>query len=140
MENNHSTQPAASKKGRLLALAALVVAVAALLCVYLVTRKPATAGQKTIEVTVVEDGAAAADQTITTDEEYLRGALEQENLIAGTESQYGLFVTTVNGRTAEDAQQEWWCFTKDGATLETGVDTTPIADGDHYEITLTNGY
>ena len=103
MENNHSTQPAASKKGRLLALAALVVAVAALLCVYLVTRKPATAGQKTIEVTVVEDGAAAADQTITTDEEYLRGALEQENLIAGTESQYGLFVTTVNGRTAEDA-------------------------------------
>ena len=42
--------------------------------------------------------------------------------------------------TVDDSKQEWWSFTKDGQMLETGVDTTPIADGDHFEITLTAGY
>ena len=78
--------------------------------------------------------------TITTDAEYLRGALESINLIAGSESEYGLFVTTVNGVTADDSKQQWWCFTKDGEMLQTGVDSTPIANGEHYEITLTEGY
>ena len=43
-------------------------------------------------------------------------------------------------QTADDSQQQWWCFTKGGEMLETGVDTTPIADGDAFEITLTEGY
>lgn len=49
-------------------------------------------------------------------------------------------VTTVNGVTADSSLEEWWCFTKGGETLNTGVDSTPIADGDHFEITLTTGY
>ena len=36
--------------------------------------------------------------------------------------------------------QEWWCFTKNGETLMTGVDDTMIADGEHYEATLTVGW
>ena len=46
----------------------------------------------------------------------------------------------MDGVTADDANQEWWCFTKGGKMLETGVDSTPIADGDTFEITLTQGY
>ena len=49
-------------------------------------------------------------------------------------------MTTVNGVTVDDSKQQWWCFTQDGEMLMTGVDTTPIADGDHFEITLTEGY
>ena len=66
--------------------------------------------------------------------------LEQEGLVAGEESEYGLFVKTVDGYTADDSNQEWWCFTKNGESLTTGVDTTPIADGEHFEATLTVGY
>ncbi|MBR7184260.1 MAG: DUF4430 domain-containing protein [Clostridia bacterium] len=97
------------------------------------------AGSKTITVDIVTaDGTTT--KTITTDAEFLRGALEQEKLIAGDESQYGLFVKTVNGVTINEANQEWWCFTKGGEALFSGVDTTPIADGDKFEITLTVGY
>ena len=97
------------------------------------------AGSKTITVDIVmSDGTTT--KTITTDAEYLRGALEQEKLVAGDESQYGLFVKTVNGYTVDDSKQEWWCFTKGGEALFTGVDDTPIADGDKFEITLTVGY
>ena len=104
------------------------------------TSPPApSATDKTITATVVANGEEEAF-TIHTDEEYLRGALESIDLIAGEESEYGLFVTTVNGITADDANQEWWCFTKGGESLNTGVDSTPIADGDAFEITLTVGY
>lgn len=78
--------------------------------------------------------------TIQTDAEYLRGALEQEKMVEGEESAYGLFLLTVDGITADDAKQEWWCVTKEGGQVDTGVDATPIADGDHFELTLMVGW
>lgn len=129
-----------SNKKIWLAVAALVVAVAVLLGVYFVTRPAPQQGGKTIAVQVVLLEGEPSDYTIQTDEEYLRGALESIDLIEGSESEYGLFVTTVNGVTVDDSKQQWWCFTQDGEMLMTGVDTTPIADGDHFEITLTEGY
>ena len=125
---------------------ALIAVIAILLGVYLNNRQPATSGSKTITVSVfdtVGSTEASNTTTITTDEEYLRGALEQEDSgisISGSESEYGLFVTTVDGVTADDSKQQWWCFTKGGEMLNTGVDSTPIADGDTFEITLTEGY
>ena len=129
-----------SNKKIWLAAAALVVAVAVLLGVYFVTRPAPQQGGKTIAVQVVLLEGESSDYTIQTDEEYLRGALESIDLIEGSESEYGLFVTTVNGVTVDDSKQQWWCFTQYGEMLMTGVDTTPIADGDHFEITLTEGY
>ena len=129
-----------SNKKIWLAAAALVLAVAVLLGVYFVTRPAPQQGGKTIAVQVVLLDGESSDYTIQTDEEYLRGALESIDLIEGSESEYGLFVTTVNGVTVDDSKQQWWCFTQDGEMLMTGVDTTPIADGDHFEITLTEGY
>ncbi|MBE6561269.1 MAG: DUF4430 domain-containing protein [Ruminococcaceae bacterium] len=99
------------------------------------------AGSKTITVEIIVEGKETVTKTIATEAEFLRGALEQEEgLLVGEESQYGLFVKTVNGVTADESKQQWWCFTKGGADLFTGVDTTPIADGDKFEITLKTGY
>jgi len=97
-------------------------------------------GKKDITVQVVHGDGTEKDFNIKTDEEYLRGALEQKNLVSGSESEYGLFVDTVDGETVDAAAEQWWNFTKDGEMLMTGVDTTPINDGDHYEITLKTGY
>ncbi len=116
---------------------ALVVAAAAI--IFVRTRPEPQEGAKAITVQMVYDDV---DTTVIihTDAEFLRDALEEKNLIAGDESEYGLFVKTVNGRTADDAKQEWWCFTKGSETLMTGVDTTVIADGDAFEVTLKVGY
>ncbi len=51
---------------------------------------------------------------VSTTAETLGEALEAEGLIAGEESSYGLFVTTVDGETVDDANQEWWNLTKGG--------------------------
>ena len=132
--NTRKTMPVGVRSLALL-LAVLIAALALAGC----GKTETQAGTKTITVDIITvDGTTT--KTITTDAEFLRGALEQEQLIVGEESQYGLFVKTVNGITADDSRQEWWSFTKGGETLFTGVDTTPIADGDHFEITLTVGY
>ena len=126
-------------KKTLIALIVLVVLVIGAFAVWKVNAPQGQTGDKTILVSVVVD-TETSDFVIETDAEFLRGALEQEGLVEGTESEYGLYVTTVNGVTADESQQQWWCFTRDGGTLETGVDSTPIADGEHYEITLTTGW
>ena len=99
-----------------------------------------TAGSKTITVTVVHGDGTSNDITVSTDAENLRDALEAEGIIAGEDSSYGMFVQTVDGETADDGEQEWWCLTKGGEMWNYGVDDTEIADGDVYEFTLTVGY
>lgn len=128
-----------TKHFRPLLLVFAVLIAAMVLCTACTQAEPQT-GTKSITVQIIVDGQDTVTKAITTDAEYLRGALEEEDLIAGDESQYGLFVKTVNGITADDSKQQWWCFTKGGADLFTGVDTTPIADGDAFEITLKTGY
>jgi hypothetical protein len=96
-------------------------------------------GEKTCVVEV-----KAEDQVVTftikTDEEYLRGALEQENLIFGTDSDYGIYILTMDGETVDEANMEWWGYTKSGEQVNYGVDTCPILDGDHYEFVINVGW
>ena len=100
----------------------------------------AEADTVTIVVSVTYKDGSEKEFTIVTDALNLRGALEQEDLIQGDESEYGLYVTAVDGEAADAGNQEWWCFNKGGEMLMTGVDDTLIADGDHYEIVFTVGW
>ncbi len=99
-----------------------------------------TKGNKNITVEIIMADESSKSYDISTDEEFLRGALDQENLIEGSESEYGFFVVTVDGYTANDQNQEWWALYKNGESLMTGVNDTPISDGDHFEFILTVGY
>lgn len=131
-----------SNKNRsiLVGVAILLVLVIAALVVYNVTRPQAQAGTKTITVEVVHKDESRKEFKITTSADNLRGALDQEKLVQGSESEYGLYIETVDGETADSANQEWWAVTKDGTMTETGVEGVMIADGEHYELTLTVGW
>lgn len=130
-----------SKKRRagFIAIAALAILIVALIIVFALTKKPPVSGEKTITISI--DHLVGEDRTLTisTGEEYLSGALEQENLIKGTQGAYGLFVTEVDGETADENAQQWWVFTKSGEYVETGVDSTVISDGDSYEFSVYEG-
>ncbi|MBR7143039.1 MAG: DUF4430 domain-containing protein [Clostridia bacterium] len=129
-----------SKKSLLIACSVLLVAVLAFAAVYVLFLDKPVEGAKTITVTINVPNRDPKTVTINTDAVNLRAALEEEQLIAGTETEYGLWVSTVDGVTANDANQEWWSFSSNGVTLTTGVDDTMIKDGDVYEITLTIGW
>ncbi len=134
MENNKNI------KKYLIVFGILIAAVAVLLMVYLQFKPEPVKGAKEITVEVVVPEEMDQDFTLHTDAEYLRQALEEAALVKGSESEYGLFITEVNGRATDDKKQEWWCITKDGAQVNNGVDTIAIADGEYYEITLKTGY
>lgn len=103
--------------------------------------KPQTSeGEKNIVVTVIHGDKSTKKFSYTTDAEYLGDILQAEGLISGDQGQYGLYVKVVDGEHINEANQEWWCLTKGGESVNTGVDMTPIADGETYELTFTVGY
>lgn len=124
----------------LVGCAALLVLAAAFAAVYLLYKPQTVQGSKQITVSVVFEDASVKEHEITTQQEYLRGALEEQGLVEGDESEYGLFIKTVDGVTADESKQQWWCITKIGEQVNTSVDQTPIADGDRFELTLTTGW
>ena len=129
-----------NRKKAILAAAIFVLLAAVLLLVRYAAAPETADGQKNIVLEVVHRDESRKEYAITTGAENLRGALEGEGLIAGTEGPYGLYVLTVDGETADESAQEWWCFKRGGEMLNTGVDETMIADGEHYEAVLTTGW
>ena len=121
----------------LFAVAALAVVAALMLGIWYFTRPQAQEGAKTVVVEVVHADESAKEFTYHTDAEYLGELLLAEKLVEGDDSGFGLFITTVDGETAQDSLRQWWCVTKGGERVDTGADTTPIADGDHFELTMS---
>lgn len=90
-------------------------------------------GEKTFFLTVVDLDGAETEFEIHTDQEMVGAALQEEGLISGEEGDYGLYVKTVNGITADyDADKTYWAFYIDGEYATSGVDTTAIQEGSQY--------
>lgn len=128
------------KKKTLLAALALVVVAAGLLLVWRMTAPTGEAGRKTVTVQVFHSDGASRDFTLETEEACLGPALIAGGVVEDNQGPYGLYILTADGETAEESAQEWWKLTKGGEMVNTGVDATPIADGDAFELTLTVGY
>ena len=70
---------------------------------------------------------------IHTDKTTVGDALFEVELIEGEEGAYGLYVKTVNGITADyDVDQTYWAFYINDAYATSGVDTTPVTEGESY--------
>ena len=123
-----------------IAVIAAVVIIAAFVGVYFAFGPKATQGAKEITVEVVDNNGESVSYETRTDAEFLRQALEElddatDFAIAGEESDYGLYITTVNGITADySADGAYWSIYVNGEYGMYGVDTQPVADGDVYSI------
>ena len=70
---------------------------------------------------------------IHTDKTIVGEALLELELIEGEAGDFGLYVKTVNGITADyDVDQTYWAFYVDGEYAMTGVDATEIEEGATY--------
>ncbi len=123
-------------------IAALLVlaAVAGVFLAFWLARRPeADAGTKVLTVQVVHGSGSVKDFALRTDADDLAQALlEHAPLgVKGDDGPFGLYIQTVDGETASDAERTFWSISKDGAALTVGVSSQPIADGEHYELTLT---
>lgn len=95
----------------------------------------AVIGQGAVAFTVEVQGADGKTVTFTvnTDEETVGAALLKLGVIVGDDSEYGLYVKTVNGETADyDTDGTYWGLYINGEYAMTGVDATTLEAGATY--------
>ena len=131
------------QKKNLKKLLSLLLAVVLVAAVALVTvgcsdkpKDDVSSSQQTevsFKFTVTNSKGEEKEFTIKTTEKTVGAALLAEGLIAGEESQYGLYVKTVNGETLDyDKDGMYWSFYVDGEYAMSGVDSTDIEEGKTY--------
>ena len=131
----------AMKKKQIIALAAFILLLFTVFLVWHFCRPVAAQGAKTITLEVLHGDGSTAAFTIHTEAGNLGDALRSvDGLVSGDNGHYGLMVTTVDGEGTDwNRDRSWWCLTKNGERVDTGVDSTVISDGEHYEFTYTIG-
>ena len=97
-------------------------------------------GAHTFYLDVTKSDGTTSSYVVHSDDQYVGEPLTELGLIAGEESQYGLYVTTVDGEPLDyNTDGMYWAFYVDGDYASTGVDTTPITEGATYALTATKG-
>ena len=88
----------------------------------------------TLVVSCLSETAAV---TVNTDAATVGEALLALNIVAGEDSEWGLYVKTVNGITADyDTDGSYWAFYIDGEYAMTGVDATEIDEDAVYAFAI----
>lgn len=128
-------------KSILVAVGVLLLAAAMIAAFFAFSKKPVE-GSKTVSISITHKDGTEKKFTLHTDAKYLLDAIKEydEDLLQGEQAQYGLYIKTIDGYTCNETAQEWWGYTKKGEYVETGVELTPIYDGDSYEFKLNVGY
>lgn len=123
----------------IVAVLSLIAIIIVFACMFVYTRPFTHDGSKEIYVQVIHGSGEAKSFDINTNAEYLGEALVEckELKIEGTNGEFGLFITSVDGEAASDENHTYWCISKDSEPLSVGADSQPIEDKEHYELTLT---
>lgn len=119
-------------------IAAAVVIVVFSAVYFMFSEKPQD-GTKNVSIEVIgADGVGVVYSDVTTDAEYLKGAMEDADGLEfdGYEDKYGFVVTTVGGEYA-DFTSAYWRTTVNGSDCNYGVDSQPVSDGDKFQIIFT---
>ncbi|MCH5209527.1 MAG: DUF4430 domain-containing protein [Oscillospiraceae bacterium] len=94
-------------------------------------------GSTQFDFTVVDKEGNETPFEIHTDKETVGEALSELGLIDGEEGQYGLYVKTVNGITADyDKDGVYWAFYVNDEYASAGIDSTAIKEGDSYSLRI----
>ena len=93
--------------------------------------------EKNFEFIVIDAEGNETEFDITTDKKTVGEALADLELIEGEDSEYGLYVKTVNGITADyDTDGTYWAFYINDEYATTGVDSTDVEDGAVYSFKI----
>ena len=90
-------------------------------------------GEKSFVTEVVDADSNTVRFTVQTNEKTVGEALQKLGVIDGEEGDYGLYIKTVNGTTADFSKDNtYWAFYVDGEYAMTGADMTDAVDGTVY--------
>ena len=118
---------------------ALALVIALMAGIWMSTRPETQSGAKAYTVTVVHKDGTEKVFAYRTDEEYLAGALLEEGLVSGEDSQYGLAIITVDGEAAVwETDNAYWALWIGEEMAMTGASETPVYDGSIFKLEYTS--
>ena len=121
-----------------IALVALIVVAAILAGLYFLFRAAPPDGDKTVTVKVVHADQSEKEFTYETDDEYLGELLTEEGLVEGETSEYGMYITKVDGEQAVfETDNAYWALYENGEYASTGADQTVLDNGDEFSLVYT---
>ena len=126
-----------SNKKIIIGIIAIVAVIAVLCGVYFMNRPTTSVGGKAITIEVTDDASTTTTYEVSTDAEYLSEVFDEVDglTVEGSESEYGLYIETVNGLTADyDVDGAYWSIYVNGEYGMYGADSQPVTDGDTYSL------
>ena len=97
-------------------------------------------GEKSFGLTIVDKEGVTKLYEIHTDAEMVGQALIDLELIDGEEGPYGMYIKSVLGQVLDyDTDKMYWSFYVNGEYAMTGVDQTPITEGEGYQLKAEAG-
>ena len=123
-----------NNKKLIIAIVAVAAAVGLMLGIWAATRPETQQGSKTITVVVVHEDGTEKTFEYHTDAEYLAEVLLAEELVTGSESEYGLTIESVDGVTADWNDNVYWAIYIGDEAATTGASSIPVTDGGLYKL------
>lgn len=104
------------------------------------TETTTAAVEKHLDYEVVDANGNTETFHINTTKETVGEALQEAGVLAGTEGDYGLYITSVNGIIADySIDGTYWAFYVNDEYAAKGVDQTPIVEGEVYSFRVEKG-
>lgn len=131
-----------SKSKKIIGVSAVIALVAILAVVFFVFREKPVQGSKSVTIEVVNKAQETKEYNLKTDAEYLKQAMEEADGLEfkGSDGQYGLMITEVNGELAEfNTNGAYWSFYVNDEYCNYGIEQQPVNDGDTFKIVYTLG-
>ena len=123
-----------NNKKIIIAIVAVVAVIGIMLGVWQATRPEVQQGSKAITIVVIHKDGTEKSVEYHTDAEYLAEVLLAENLVTGSEGEFGLIIESVDGETADWTEGVLWAIYigEESATL--GASSIPVTDGGVYKL------
>ena len=94
-------------------------------------------GKNSFTLEIIDGDKNKITATIQCDDTIVGDALQAYGIIAGEEAEYGLYIKSVNGISADyDKNGTYWSFYINGEYAVTGVDMTEIENGATYTLAV----
>jgi hypothetical protein len=130
------------KKNKKIYIAVAIVAIVAvaMFSLYKFFAKPTSTGSKTVTLEVVDDQGNSKKYTEKTDAEFLNEFMDQlveEKTFSyeSSTSDYGLFINSVNGVTADYTKDKaYWAIYVNGEYGTYSADKQPVTDQDEFKL------
>lgn len=125
------------KKKHIISIIVAVAVVAAMIFAYSAFSEKTTEGSKSITIEVINSEEVSTVYEVSTDAEYLIGAMEEAEGLTfnGSEGDFGFTVSEINGEVADfNVDSSYWAFYVNGEYCNYGVSEQPVADGDAFQI------